>query len=222
MIEQRLRRGRSRRGTAHPQIGMGRLSNPPCFGRNRSRDVLWLIRAPRRIVRDVSAKAIQRLPVANNVLVIATLPPDWRRLLRQVGFETRPYINLDPSTTLGPVCCFAYDSSWPLAAGALDRVITAGIGRATNDPPWPQGLLCRMAVLSVLLRLRMISAEALRPGDNSLAAERIRGAVISHRDWIAADSARARLQIWQIRHAFTSDCYFLVSARIRRPPSMMK
>jgi amidase len=38
------------------------------------------------------------------------------------------------------------------------------------------------------------SAEALRPGDNGLAAERIRGAVISHRDWIAADIARARLQ----------------------------
>jgi len=38
------------------------------------------------------------------------------------------------------------------------------------------------------------SAEVLRPGDNSLTAERTRGAVISHRDWIAADIARARLQ----------------------------
>jgi hypothetical protein len=34
---------------------------------------------------------IQRLLVANNVLVIATLPPYGRRLLRQGGFETRPY-----------------------------------------------------------------------------------------------------------------------------------
>ena len=34
---------------------------------------------------------IQRFLVANNVLAIATLPPDGRRLLRQGGFETRPY-----------------------------------------------------------------------------------------------------------------------------------
>jgi hypothetical protein len=45
---------------------------------------------PRRIVRDVNANAILRLLVANNVLLIATLPPDGRRLLRQGGFETRP------------------------------------------------------------------------------------------------------------------------------------
>jgi amidase len=38
------------------------------------------------------------------------------------------------------------------------------------------------------------SAETLAPGDNSLAAERIRGTVLSHRDWIAARMARARLQ----------------------------
>jgi amidase len=38
------------------------------------------------------------------------------------------------------------------------------------------------------------SAETLAPGDNSLAAERIRGTVLSHRDWIAARVARARLQ----------------------------
>jgi amidase len=40
-------------------------------------------------------------------------------------------------------------------------------------------------------------AEALALGDKSLLAERMRGAVISHRDWIAADVARARLhQQW--------------------------
>jgi hypothetical protein len=30
--------------------------------------------------------------------------PNGPRLLRQGGFETRPYINLDPSTVLDPVC----------------------------------------------------------------------------------------------------------------------
>ena len=38
------------------------------------------------------------------------------------------------------------------------------------------------------------SAAALAPGDDSLAAERTRGAVMSHRDWLATDAARARLQ----------------------------
>jgi len=38
------------------------------------------------------------------------------------------------------------------------------------------------------------SAEALAADDKSLAAERRRGAVLSHRDWMAADAARARLQ----------------------------
>jgi amidase len=37
-------------------------------------------------------------------------------------------------------------------------------------------------------------AEALSPHARSLAAERTRGAVMSHRDWLAADAARARLQ----------------------------
>lgn len=37
-------------------------------------------------------------------------------------------------------------------------------------------------------------AEALSPRNRSLAAERTRGAVMSHRDWLTADEARARLQ----------------------------
>jgi len=42
-------------------------------------------------------------------------------------------------------------------------------------------------------------AEALSPRDRSLAAERTRGAVMSHRDWLAADTARARLaQQWSV------------------------
>jgi len=39
-----------------------------------------------------------------------------------------------------------------------------------------------------------LSAALLLPDDQSLAAERALGAVISHRDWIAADFARARLR----------------------------
>ena len=35
---------------------------------------------------------------------------------------------------------------------------------------------------------------ALSSGDDSLQAERIRGAVMSHRDWLAADAARLQLQ----------------------------
>ena len=38
------------------------------------------------------------------------------------------------------------------------------------------------------------SAQALAPNDKSLAAERLRGLVMSHRDWIIADVARARLR----------------------------
>ena len=38
------------------------------------------------------------------------------------------------------------------------------------------------------------AATALRPSDNSLGAERTRGTVMSHRDWLAADAARLRLQ----------------------------
>ena len=37
-------------------------------------------------------------------------------------------------------------------------------------------------------------ANTLKPDDNSLMAERVRGAVITHRDWMAADRARALLQ----------------------------
>ena len=37
-------------------------------------------------------------------------------------------------------------------------------------------------------------AAALSPGDASLAAERLRGAVLSHRDWVIADGARTRLR----------------------------
>ncbi len=38
------------------------------------------------------------------------------------------------------------------------------------------------------------AAKALKPDDRSLAAERSRGAVLSYRDWAAADAARVKLQ----------------------------
>jgi amidase len=38
------------------------------------------------------------------------------------------------------------------------------------------------------------SAAALAPDDDSLGAEHMRGTVMSHRDWLGADAARARLQ----------------------------
>jgi amidase len=37
-------------------------------------------------------------------------------------------------------------------------------------------------------------AAKLRPDDHSLAAERLRGIVLSHRDWVAGDGARTRLR----------------------------
>ncbi len=45
------------------------------------------------------------------------------------------------------------------------------------------------------------AAQALKPDDQSLGADRIRGAVSSHRDWLTADVARARLQ-WQWSELF--------------------
>ena len=52
----------------------GRVSNPPSFGTHSSRDILWVIRPPRRIVRDVN---------------VTSCP----RLLPQGGLETRPCMN---------------------------------------------------------------------------------------------------------------------------------
>jgi amidase len=43
-------------------------------------------------------------------------------------------------------------------------------------------------------RQMQVAAAALKPEDKSLAAERTRGSVLSHRDWIEADGARATLR----------------------------
>jgi amidase len=47
------------------------------------------------------------------------------------------------------------------------------------------------------------AATNLDPNDRSLRAERLRGIVLSHRDWVLADGARARLRA-QWRELFTS------------------
>jgi amidase len=44
-----------------------------------------------------------------------------------------------------------------------------------------------------------LTADVLSPKDNSLGAERTRAAVMTHRDWFAADTARAQLrQQWSM------------------------
>ncbi|MDB5634491.1 MAG: amidase, partial [Tardiphaga sp.] len=47
------------------------------------------------------------------------------------------------------------------------------------------------------------AAAELDPNDNSLAAERLRGAALSHRDWLMADGGRTRLRA-QWRELFRS------------------
>jgi amidase len=88
-----------------------------------------------------------------------------------------------------------------------DRLAKAGVKLAHASPLLPD--LSNTARLYVRLLIAYIAAinfppalydevrraaETLAPSDNSLTAERIRGAVMSHRDWIAARVARAQLQ----------------------------
>jgi amidase len=93
---------------------------------------------------------------------------------------------------------------------ALDRLsqrlVKAGVKVGRESPLLPD--LADSARLYMRLLLPVFSAgwpldrymqaqaaaEALNPEDKSLVAERSRGAVLSHRDWMAADRARAGLQ----------------------------
>jgi amidase len=91
-------------------------------------------------------------------------------------------------------------------ARLLERLSKAGVQVGRHDPRLPNladsARLYMRLLLSViaaawppdLYRRAQSSAEALAADDNSLTAERSRGAVLSHRDWMAADSARSRLQ----------------------------
>jgi amidase len=94
--------------------------------------------------------------------------------------------------------------------GALDRLsqrlVKAGVRVGHESPLLPD--LADSARLYMRLLLPAFSAswpldqykqaqgaaEALKPDDKSLAAERSRGAVLSHRDWVAASRARTGLQ----------------------------
>jgi hypothetical protein len=48
--------------------------------------------------------------------VLAEIPYVPRMVVccARAGLKPAPYMNLDPSTALGPVCCFAYDRSWQM------------------------------------------------------------------------------------------------------------
>ena len=93
---------------------------------------------------------------------------------------------------------------------ALDRLsqrlVKAGVKVGRDSPLLPD--LADSARLYMRLLLPVFSAgwpldqykqaqpaaEALNPDDETLVAERARGAVLSHRDWMTADAARTRLQ----------------------------
>ena len=84
-----------------------------------------------------------------------------------------------------------------------DRLGKAGVTVARESPLLPDFAEAARLYMRLLLPAFSASwpleqydqvkaaAAALPPGDNSLTAERLRGAVLSHRDWMAADSARA-------------------------------
>jgi amidase len=86
------------------------------------------------------------------------------------------------------------------------RLVKAGAKVAHTSPLLPDfaesgRLFMRllMAALSQrwpqeLYEQALAAAKEIKPDDNSLHAERSRGAVLSHRDWVAADVARIRLR----------------------------
>jgi amidase len=94
--------------------------------------------------------------------------------------------------------------------GALDRLsqrlVKTGTKVARESPLLPDlaesaRVYMRLLVSVIaafwppdLYRQTQERANALKPDDSSLVAERVRGAVVTHRDWMAADGARAKLQ----------------------------
>jgi amidase len=92
-----------------------------------------------------------------------------------------------------------------------DRLTKVGASVARNSPLLPDLAQSARLYMTLLASEKGASlapdtykeaqraAAALAPGDMSLSAERRRGAVLSHHDWIAADVARARLQVcWSL------------------------
>jgi amidase len=94
-----------------------------------------------------------------------------------------------------------------------DRLSQAGVRVGYQEPLLPNlaesARLYMRLLLSVMAanwppevyRRTQGAAEALAADDNSLTAERSRGAVLSHRDWMAADAQRSRLR-WQWSEVF--------------------
>jgi amidase len=90
-----------------------------------------------------------------------------------------------------------------------ERLSKAGVTVASESPLLPDFADAARLYMRLLLPVFSASwpleqynqvkaaAAALSPDDNSLSAERLRGAVLSHHDWVAADSARAGL--WMLR-----------------------
>jgi amidase len=96
-----------------------------------------------------------------------------------------------------------------------DRLAKAGASVARDSPLLPDLAASARLYMRLLFAFlaafwpaesytRMQSeAAALPPAGTSLQAERTRGAVLSHREWVLADGARARLS-WQWRQFFDS------------------
>jgi amidase len=93
---------------------------------------------------------------------------------------------------------------------AIDK-LAANLGKAgvrieRDSPPLPDFAASSRLYMRMLMSFlaasfppeRIAAAQAgaakLEPNDMSLAAERLRGMVLSHRDWVLADGARARLR----------------------------
>jgi amidase len=92
-----------------------------------------------------------------------------------------------------------------------DRLAGAGTPVARESPLVPDLADCARLYMRLLFSFLSASwppeayaqtqseAAALSAADTSLAAERTRGAVLSHREWVLADGARARLrQQWRV------------------------
>ncbi len=87
-----------------------------------------------------------------------------------------------------------------------ERLAKAGVKVAHESPLLPDPAEAARLYMRMLFSFLAVNwtpevlaqtrdrAAALDPGDTSLAAELTRGAVLSHRDWILADFARARLR----------------------------
>jgi amidase len=94
--------------------------------------------------------------------------------------------------------------------GTLDRLATnltrSGVNVDRNSPLLPDFAASTRLYMRMLMSFLSASflpevyadakaaAEALSPNDNSLAAERLRGIALSHRDWLMADGGRSRLR----------------------------